>query len=457
MKTKFYFTALLFLGLSTAANAQAQNQECMTNLSIYVEHAKVKNYDAAYAPWKMVYDNCPDINWANFAYGERILKDKIEKSSGADKDGFINDIMLLWDNSLKYFPKKASVASVIIDKTLLKYDNKMADDAEIYEGLGKAMKEDRANFKNPKALYLYFSSLVDLHKAGKKDLQEVFNVYDDVTAKVEEEVTVRTNRIAKLLPKEEDGSLTSKEKKILKADRTNSESFGKIAGSIDSKLGPLADCENLIPLYQRTFEENKGNVEWVKRAVGLMFNKECTDDPMFQKLFEAQLSLDPSADAYVYGGTLKMKNGDSSGALADFDKALSLETDNLKKSKIAYKVAVINKRKGSKSTARKYAQKAIDANSANGRAYLLIANLYASSANDCGTDTFSKRAIYWKAADLARKAGRVDPSISGTANKSALSYSERAPSKQDIFTSGKAGQTITFSCWVGGSVKVPSI
>ncbi|MEO9892074.1 hypothetical protein [Aurantibacter sp.] len=457
MKTKFYFTAILFLGFFTAVNAQAQNQECMTNLSIYVEHAKVKNYDAAYTPWKMVYDNCPDINRANFLYGERILKDKIKKSSGAEKDGFIADLMSLYDGSLKYFPAKTKKADVLIDKTMLKYDNKMADDSEIYESLGQAMKEDRDNFKNPKALYLYFSSLVDLHKAGKKDLQEVFDVYDDVTAKVEEEITVRTNRIAKLLPKEEAGTLTSKEKKILKADRTNSESFGKIAGSIDSKLGPLADCENLIPLYQKTFEQNKGNVEWVKRAVGLMFQKECTDDPMFQKLFEAQLALDPSADAYVYGGTLKMKNGDSSGALADFDKALSLETDNIKKSKIAYKVAVINKRKGSKSTARKYAQKAIDANSANGRAYLLIANLYASSANACGTDTFSKRAMFWKAADLARKAGRVDPSLSGTANKSAASYSAKAPTKEMIFSSGKSGQTITFNCWVGGSVKVPSI
>ena len=68
-------------------NAQAQNPECMTNLSIYTEHVKVKNYDAAYAPWKMVYENCPELNRANFLYGERILKDKIKKSSGAEKDG----------------------------------------------------------------------------------------------------------------------------------------------------------------------------------------------------------------------------------------------------------------------------------------------------------------------------------------------------------------------------------
>lgn len=438
-------------------NAQAQNQECMTNLSIYVEHAKVKNYEAAYTPWKMVYDNCPDVNWANFAYGERILKDKIDKSTGAEKDAFISDLMLLHDNSMKYFPKKAKPASVMIDKVMLQYDNKMIDDSGIYDGLDKAMKEDRANFKNPKAMYLYFSSLVDLFNAGKKDLQEVFDVYEDVTVKIEEENKYWTDKLTELLPKEEAGTLTSKEKKIFKAANTNSKSFGQIAGSIDSKLGPLADCGNLIPLYEKSYEEKKGDVVWVKRAVGLMFSKECTDDPLFSKMVEIQANLDPSADVFVYLGNLKLKNGDTNGAIADFDKALSLETDSYKQSNIAYKVATVFRRKGSKSNARKYAQKAINFNSASGKSYLLIANLYATSANNCGDDSFSKRAMYWKAADMARKAGRVDPSLSGRANKSAASYSAKAPSKEMIFSGGMAGKTVSFKCWVGGSVKVPSL
>jgi hypothetical protein len=58
---------------------------------------------------------------------------------------------------------------------------------------------------------------------------------------------------------------------------------------------------------------------------------------------------------------------------------------------------------------------------------------------------------------MARKAGQVDPSIKGKAQASANSYQQRAPNKTDIFNSGRAGQTITFKCWVGGSVKVPSL
>ena len=213
MKKKFYLTMIGVVMMVGISSAQAQNPECMTNLSIYAEHAKVKNYDSAYEPWKMVYENCPAINKANFTYGERILKHKIENSSGADKDGYIQELLTLYDNSRKYFPAKYTTAEVQIDKALLMYDNKMASDEELYNMLDKAFKEDKANFKNPKALYLYFSTLVDLHNAGKKDLQEVFDVYDDVTEKIEEENQKLTDTINRLLPKEDAGTLTSKEKK----------------------------------------------------------------------------------------------------------------------------------------------------------------------------------------------------------------------------------------------------
>lgn len=456
MKKEIYCMMFGLLTITGTAIAQAQNPECMTNLSIYAEHAKVKNYDAAYTPWKMVYETCPSINKANFSLGEKILAYKIKNSSGAEKDGYISDLLALYDNSLKVFPDKFPKAVVAIDKTLLLYDNKMASDEELYNMLHVAFEQDASNFKNPKALYLYFSSLVDLYNEGKKDLQTVFDTYDDVTEKIDEENAKLTDIISKLLPKEEAGTLTTKEKRRLKVATTNSESYGKIAGSVDSKLGALADCDNLIPLYQKSFEAKKTDVTWVKRAVGRMFSKDCIDDPMFQKLFEAQLALDPSADAYVYGGTLKKKAGDNKGAIADFNKALELETDSKKKSNIAYKIAT-SYRRTSKSTARSYSQKAIDANPSNGRAYLLIANLYATSANDCGSTPFEKRAIYWKAADMARRAGRVDPSLSRNANQSAASYSAKAPSKTDIFNSGMAGKTVSFSCWVGGSVTVPNL
>ena len=259
MMKKLYLTLIAILMTIGLSMAQAQNPECNTDLSIYVEHAKVKNYDAAYEPWKKTYEACPDINRANYVYGERILKDKIKKTTGAEKDGFVQDILKLYDDSNKYFPEKYPPTSVLEKKVIFKSENKLASDQEFYDMIKPVVDSDLKSFKNPKVLYIYFSSLVNLHNAGSKDLQEVFDVYDEVGSQNEVINKRFTSSINKLLQKEEAGTLTSKEKKNLGIYTRNSESLGKVSGSIDGKLGALADCQNLIPLYQRNFDAKRND------------------------------------------------------------------------------------------------------------------------------------------------------------------------------------------------------
>ena len=188
-----------------------------------------------------------------------------------------------------------------------------------------------------------------------------------------------------------------------------------------------------------------------------MDSKDCSDAPLFVTLVEALHQLEPSADSAYYLGLLKDKSGDENGALQYYEESIALETDNYKKAKILFKIATKFKNKGRKSKARSYARKALSFQPSMGRAYLLIANLYASSANDCGKTQFEKRAMYWLAAQMAEKAARVDASIKKLALKTAESYKGRAPSKTDIFTEGNEGAVIKFNCWVGESVTVPKL
>ncbi|MBL7473003.1 tetratricopeptide repeat protein [Robertkochia sediminum] len=449
----------MMLGLLAAvsfAYGQAQNPECMQNLSIFAEHAKVKNYEAAFEPWKMVFETCPELHFATYAYGEKILKDRI-KNDEANKPAYINTLMEVYKKGPEYFPKRYTKAGSMIDIALLKFDNDMANDEELFSLLDEAFKEDAEHFKNPKALYLYFSTLVDLHKAGKKDLQEVFDTYDAVTGKISEENRDLAEIIMKYVEKDSAGTLTSKEKTRLKNARINGESYEKISSSIDSKLGGLADCENLIPLYQKNFDSHKNDAKWLRSAAGRMDDKGCTGDPMFVKLVEALDALEPSAQSKYFLGSLYEEQGDRSKALDFFNQSVELETDKYKKATKLLSIASKAKKRGQKTTAYKYAKQSLSVNPSEGRAYMLIASLYADSANECGTNTFEKKAVYWRAAAMARKAGQVDPSMGSSASKAAAAYEGRAPSRSEIFNSGMQGQSIKFNCWVGGSVKVPSL
>lgn len=446
MKKNLALIAFAFVGLFGVYKASAQDQ-CTTNLSLFVQDVKVKNYDSAYGPWKDVYENCdPKLHFATYYYGEKILKHKLETDE-ANRATYIEMLLGLYDKYHANFPSKESLAEAASDKAILMNKEKMGTDEEIYNMLDDAFTNDKAHFTNEIAMYLYFTKLVDLHKAGKADLQKVFDTYDNISDKMETERTALAKEMNELLPLEEAGSLDSKQERTLKNNRIKTGNYEDISGSMDTYLGQLADCDNLIPLYQKNFEANKDNAEWLNRAAARMSEKDCTGDPMFVKVVEQLHGLKPTASSAYYLGVLNEKQGKGSKALEYFKEAITLETDNFKKSSIQLKIAA-KYLSGSPSTAASYARQSLSSNPSNTKAYDIIARAYAASANSCGTDTFSKKAVYWLAAAEARKGGH---------SKLAESYEGYAPSKQEIFTAGMAGKTIKIGCWINKSVTVPSL
>ena len=439
------------------------NEECLNNLSIFAESAKIKNYDVAYDTWLLVLNNCPKLNLAIYTYGERILKHKIKNSQGDEKESFKKDLIALYDKWIINFPTRkgqSRVGSILSTKAQALIDYKMADDASVYAVFDQAYKTDPLSFTNPKGLYNYFDTLYKQYKSSNSNVstEHLFNMYEEISEKFEYESTSLAKKSDKILIKEDNAEpLTKREIKNKRVYNVNSRAIGIFVSNLDAIIAIEATCENLIPLYQRNFEENKTDPVWLKRAASRMDSKECSDDPLFVTLVEALHSLDPSADSAYYLGLLNDKRGNSSEALKYYEESISLETDQYRKAKILYKIAVKFKKSGRKQSSRKYAQKAIRYQPSMGRAHLLIASLYASSANDCGDNQFNKRAIYWLAADIARKAGRVDASIKKLANKTANSYMGRAPSKTDIFSEANEGEKIKFDCWVGASVTVPKL
>jgi tetratricopeptide (TPR) repeat protein len=226
---------------------------------------------------------------------------------------------------------------------------------------------------------------------------------------------------------------------------------------LDAIISEIATCERLVPLYKRDFEANKTNTTWLRRAVSRMFNKGCQEDSMYETLAKAYAESAPSADSYSFYAGILEKNGDTSGAAAMREKAFNLETDPIKKAKYKLKFAQAAKVRGQLSKARSLAREALRFNPNFGKAYLLIARLYQSSVNNCGTNEFEKRMVYAAALRQAQRASSVDPSISSAAKKYIASYRANLPSKKVVFTAGVApGSSYRIKCWIGETVKVPN-
>ena len=437
--------------------ANAQNEECREKLSIFTESVKIKNYDAAMDPWMYVRKTCPKLNNAIYVYGEKILKHKIKNAAPGEKTAYLNDLIALYKESMHNMPNKFPCGKTEAKIGQLMYDKNIGTVETQFNTFDKAFKKDAKTFNNPKSLYTYFKLMVALFDSKTKDFQNLIDLYTTVTDKVEKEQKNYSGKNDALLLKEENGSITAKEKKKLKSYDSYLTAYDQISGGIDKDLGDRANCDKLVPLFEKNFEENKTNIAWLKNAASRLAGKDCDDAPLFVKLVETFHKLNPSANSAYYLGRLNEKKNASANAEKYYNESASLHTEGFEKAKLYYRLALMSKKRGAKSKAYNYARKTLAAQPSFGKAYLLIANLYAASANNCGTSQFNKRAVYWLAANMADKAGNVNGSLKKSAAKTAANYRAKAPSKEMIFSEGMAGKKIAIGCWINKSVSAPSL
>lgn len=490
-KTVLIVVMLFLTGGSFTGYAQdkygSEPDKCKTNLSLFHEAVKMGNYDAAYEPWKWCLENCPEASKIIFSDGIKMAEDKYDMAAGrlelkkgekaptndnivkVEKDYFdttkLNkqqmaehaiEVINVYELRVKYFPENlgkvySDWANFLFKRAVL--ENITLKD-EIFDKLSLSFKEDPTGM-SVKNLGKYFETVTEMEKDVNP--QKVFDTYDDITEAVGLKMDIYSRELDALNEKvAKGGQLTSKEKSKKRAREVNLTALGQVEGYLDNTLTEVATCERLVPLYKDNFEKNKTNVTWLKRAVSRLNQKECTDDPLYNKMVEAYVNAAPSSDAYVFYAGILMEEGESNKAIEYFNKAIDLETDNYKKAKYYYRVAMIMKKKGSRSESRKYARLAIKERPSMGSAYLLISNLYASSANTCGTDEISKRMVYVAAADKAREAKAADPGITSTANQYIKSYMASAPSKKLVFTEGlTSGATHQIGCWINETARIP--
>ena len=456
MKFKIAFTLFGVLFALSTANAQ----DCNVTLSLFNESAKVKNFDDAYPKYKDLLENCADLNILIYQRGGKMFEDMIDLAETDDKKmQLVQEFIANQRMRLEKFPNDTKEGDMLADIAMIQYKHEIGTLEERLEAFEEVVETDKDNFSSPVAIYAYFRIANDLNDTGERDIQFLFDKYDEVIDLIETQENDKAAEAKPLIEKQEaQEELTPRESRILKNSEIYLRNYTKIKGSVNSLLGSKADCDNLLPLYKKDFEEKKNDLNWLRNANERLSAKDCTEDPLFFKVSEALHRQEPSANSAYSLGQLAEAEGNRGKALEYFKEAAELAQDKVRKARIYYRIANNYKERGSLSQARSYYRKALDNKPSMGIAYLKIAEMYAKSANNCGESVFDKRSVYWLAADYATRAGRVDPSLSSTATATAASYKGRAPQKSDIFQEDAAGKKISFSnCWIGESVVVPNL
>ncbi len=99
--------------------------------------------------------------------------------------------------------------------------------------------------------------------------------------------------------------------------------------------------------------------------------------------------------------------------------------------------------------ARAVAYKAAKLNPTAGKPYIIIGDLYAASAKDCGNDELTKKVVYWAAVDKYKKARNVEPDLKASMAKRISSYQKYFPPTELLFFHNlNEGDSYEIECWI---------
>ena len=445
-------TALFALSLSaTAVFAQKGVEDgsrfghgqdsinCLKNISIFTEYVKTNNFQDAFQPWKAVFEEAPIAQISTYTNGAKILRALIAaEKDGAKQKEYFNLLMKVHDQRIQYLDqlneltrKSKTTKGDILGTKAHDYLTMGGQDMnEAYKIFAEAVSLEKQNLP-----YYVLMEFVDV-SARKTKIDESHKeqfVQDFIAA------AGYANDAANAAQKENI-------KKNYQTAKENIDAYFINSG--------VATCENLQAIYAPKVEENKSNVEYLKSVITVMQKLGCRDAEAYYAASEYAHAIEPTAATAFGCGIMYYKKGDIDKSVQYFDNAIELEQDLIQKGDYCYTVAQILMANKQLSKAKQYARKSIECNGANGKPYILIAQMYASSPNWSDEPSLNK-CVYFAAIDKLQKAKSVDPSVEEQANELIRTYSAYTPKDEDLFFIGiKKGQAVTIGGWIGETTTI---
>jgi len=415
---------------------------CVRNFSLYAEDFKNRNYDDAFPSWLAVLEECPLAHVNIYLDGVRLVKDQMDKTNDpAKKDELFQLLMRVYDMRMQYFGDNQRTPTPAIKglKALDMLDHEpIRNDIDVVKNAFKLLEESvEAMGKNsqPAILQSYVGTATRLYIQNEIDAEYYIKCFTTIADIVDDRL--------------KDQSISENTRKGFEQVKNQSEIW---FAETDA-----ASCENLEKIFEPQLEDNKENLEWLKRVSSWLARKDCRDSELFYMVAQYQHEIEPSASSAIgmAGRNLKAENYDN--ALEYFLQAVELaENDDQKGISLNY-IALIHFSRNNYQLARSFSLRALEARPNWGAPLILIGKAYAMSASNFGKDDFDQKTVYWASVDKFNRAKSIDPSCSEEANNLIRTYSAHFPNNEEIFMQGyKIGDNYTVEGWINERTTVRS-
>lgn len=456
------FLLLAALMLSNTLIAQCvtfkespKEEDGMIAHSLYRDAVKAKDFPGAYENWKTAYEIAPAANGTNhlhFADGRKIHRHFFDnETDAAKKQGHVDMILKLYDEQLQCYGEsyKKGQGTFLTGRKgydMFYYFTQFLGDSP-YQEVSNVLKEAVAvggNDIEDIILVPYAHSIVQLFtkdKVSKEDARALHKQLNDIS----------DHNIA--------NNAKSGERFKAAKDAMNAE-FTVIERHI-------FDCDYFTAKLKPEYATKSEDPTFLEETIKTLKRQGCdaSNSPFLVELegkwakYASQVNAARQAEFEANNpGMLAnkaYKSGDYRGAIAKYEEAMAAESDQSKKAGYQFSIASIQGRKLKEySKARSSARAAAKMRPGWGDPYMLIGDLYATSARNCGDD-WNQRLAVLAAIEMYGRAKSTDPGVAADASKKIGRYLAARPTQEEGFMRGvKSGQSAKVGCWIGETVTV---
>jgi len=417
---------------------------------LYRDAVKAKDLEGAYENWETAYTIAPAANGKNYLHyadGRKILKAKFDKSTDdAEKQTLVDRITKLYDEQITCYGENGQDAYLTGRKAyniFYFYQKYVSNTDDILQGALEKTVKLAGNDIEDIILVPYATVVVNQFAAEKMDKAAARGVYDQLNAIADHNIA---NNAAS-------------------ADRFKQakEAMNGVFARIERNI---FDCAYFVKKLEPAYRQDAENIQLIENTIRELKRQGCeASEPLLSEL-EGKYAVWAQKENASRVAEFEANNpasiakklydqGDNAGAIAKYQEAADAETNPEKKAGYMFSIASIQGRKMKKySKARSTALAAAKMRPNWGRPYMLIGDLYASSARSCGND-WNQRLAVLAAIDKYAYARSIDPSVADEAGNKIGKYASSKPEKKDGFMQGiKAGDSAKVGCWIGETVRV---
>ena len=234
---------------------------CLENLSMYQSYYKIKDYNAAFDSWKVVFDECPKAGGRTlYGNGAYLIVQKMMKAPAAEKQQWFDLLMKCYEQRIQYFgvDKKYSEAW-IRGRQAIDYMNYSGDEAMLDKVLPwlKQAVDHGMHAADADVINSYFQMLEKQYQSNPDAYRA--NFIDEYL------------RVGEMLDKRV--SMADKQMENYKLVRSNIDNIFSASGA--------ADCKTLEGVFVQKVEAEKENAEALNKIIKIFRMAGCKESDVY--------------------------------------------------------------------------------------------------------------------------------------------------------------------------------